>query len=95
MTEYNQIFASDDVSCGVTPPPWSDGGMVWPIPMGFYTNNVSLGTAPLGELSLNVRSVYTIMPSGKVIISKLGHWVSRDTNDVIVVDGRVTRGEEQ
>jgi hypothetical protein len=35
-----------------------------------------------------------MMNSGKGIVSKLGHWVSRDTNDVIVVDGKVMKGDE-
>ena len=84
----------DRATCGAVPPPWSNGGMVWPIPMGFHGEQAPLGTPPLGEIDANVASVYTVMSSGSVILSKLGPWASRSTNDVIVVDGAVVKGEE-
>ena len=90
----NTIFTADNVTFGAAPPPWDEGGMVWPIPMGWHTNNVPLGAPPIKEIPCSVSAVYTMMNSGKGIISKLGHWVSRDTNDVIVVDGKVMKGDE-
>ena len=90
----NTIFTVDNVTFGSAPPPWNEGGMVWPIPMGWHTNNVPLGTPPIKEIPCSVSAVYTIMGSGKGIVSKLGHWVSRDTNDVIVVDGEIMKGIE-
>lgn len=89
----NVLDTIDRATCGDVPPPWSNGGMVWPIPMGFHCEQAPLGTPPIGEIDANVSSVYTVMSSGSVILSKLGHWVSRNTNDVIVVDGVVVKGE--
>ena len=90
----NALDIVDRATCGAVPPPWSNGGMIWPIPMGFHTEQVPLGSPPIGEIDANVSSIYTVMPSGSVILSKLGHWISRSTNDVIVVDGVVVKGEE-
>ena len=90
----NALDIVDRATCGAVPPPWSNGGMIWPIPMGFHTEQVPLGSPPIGEIDANVSSIYTVMPSGSVILSKLGHWISRSTNDVIVVDGVVLKGEE-
>ena len=90
----NELDTVDQATCGAVPPPWSSGGMVWPIPMGFHVEQAALGTPPIGEINANVSSVYTLMSSGKAILSKLGHWVSRNTNDVIVVDGIVVKGED-
>ena len=83
----------DRVSVGSAPRPWAHGGMIWPIPMGWHTNNVQLGTAPLKEIPANVRSVYTMISGeGTIVVSKLNHWISRGTNSVVTLDGEVVNG---
>ena len=88
------VVATAVVSVGAAPSPWSHGGMVWPIPMGWHTNNVPIGTSPIGEISADVRAVYTMVSgNGTIILSKLGHWISRGTNSVVTLDGEVVQNE--
>ena len=93
VSDNNVLRVRDRVSVGSAPRPWAHGGMIWPIPMGWHTNNVQLGTAPLKEIPANVRSVYTMISGeGTIVVSKLNHWISRGTNSVVTLDGEVVNG---
>ena len=88
----NQINTVDDVTCALCPSPWTNGGLIWNIPMGWNTNGVVMGMAPAKEIPIDIRSVTTILSSGMVIMSKLGHVAVRDIMDLITIDGVVTKG---
>ena len=69
--------------------------MIWPIPMGWHTNNVQLGTVPLKCINADIRTVYTMISAeGTIVVSKLSHWISRGTNCVVTLDGEVVNGDQ-
>ena len=45
------------------------------------------------EIPVDIQSVTTISDSGTVTMSKLGHYTVRNTNDVIIVDDIITKGD--
>ena len=95
VSDDNVLRIRDRVSVGTAPTPWSHGGMIWPIPMGWHTNNVQLGTVPLKCINADIRTVYTMISAeGTIVVSKLSHWISRGTNCVVTLDGEVVNGDQ-
>ena len=89
----NMINAIDKVTCSNCPPPWASGYLSWDIPVGWSTNGAVMGDAPIKEIPVDIQSVTTISDSGTVTMSKLGHYTVRNTNDVIIVDDIITKGD--
>ena len=90
----------DRPSCGACPPPWSQGTLIWDIPFGWHSlggNNMAptMGTTPNGQFATDTKSTTVITASGMVFVMKLGHWVSRDIYNEVVLDGVVVREGNQ
>ena len=47
------------------------------------------GVQPIGQFATQVRHVADITPNGTVKVTKLNNWVSRATNEVIMLNGVV------
>ena len=54
--------------------------------IGWKAEN-SISSEPLGQFAMQVRHVADITPNGTVKITKLSNWVSRGTNEVIILNG--------
>ena len=49
----------------------------------------SISSEPYGQFATNVRQRFHITPNGTVKVTKLNNWVSRGTNEVIMLNGAV------
>ena len=47
------------------------------------------GVQPTGQFATHVRHIADITPNGTVKVTKLNNWVSRGTNEVIMLNGVV------
>ena len=80
-------------------PTWDTGWISWEVPFGWTwrrekdgdASNPALydGVQPLGQFAADVRHVADITPNGTVKVTKLNNWVSRGTNEVIMLNGVV------
>ena len=89
----------DHVASAVRPQPWSDGEMTWKIPIQWFERLESSLSWPDGMVFSDGKfvggsevahlQVFNMTECGTARVSKHGHWISRTTNDVIRLDGRV------
>ena len=68
---------------------WHHGYLSWNIPFGWNTG-ITTGTAPeYSQFATDTRQEILLDAEGTVTVSKLGCWISRSTNDVIMLYGDV------
>lgn len=92
----------DHAASGARTPPWSDGVMVWKIPIQWFQrldsslswlNGMTFSDGKLvGGSDSAYMQAFEMSGSGTVKVTKHGHWISRSTNDVIRLDGRQVHG---
>ncbi len=72
--------------CGT---PWEDGYIRWVIPVGWNEHNTTGRTPPVKLCRRRYFQTFGISPDGTVGVMKFGHVASRETNDVVMVNGDV------
>ena len=80
-------------------PTWDTGRVSWEVPFGWTWRREENeddqdptlydGVQPIGQFAMDVRHVADITPNGTVKVTKLNNWVSRGTNEVIMLNGAV------
>ena len=86
----DNTFSTDDVFFEENPSPWSEGEITWFIPCEWTTARSNL-TVGVGTRFCNPIQRFTLMTDGTASIGKFGHVVTRNTNDVIFLDGRIVQ----
>ena len=75
---------------------WREGHVRWPIPMGWQDITACETDWPeLKRFGGPYEQVFGIEHNGTVSVSKHGHFMSRSTNDVIIVDNEIKKGVVQ
>jgi hypothetical protein len=69
-------IGQDTAALAGLPQPWSDGRFTWPIPALWWLPGSSSNSLPWSD------QVFIIDASGTMTITKFGHTVTRNTNDV-------------
>ena len=80
---------TNDLTMGV----WSDGLLVWNINWGWGELTSNQGDSPVKAMTTPYNQTFTFDEYGTLTISKFQNTVSRDTNNVIRLNGSVVVGE--
>ena len=84
----NNFFTTDmPVMFSECPPPWTDGEIVWQIPVEWAFS--STNAAGTGITFYNGNQKFKIDADGTVSIEKFGYIISRGTNDTLSLKKRI------
>ena len=68
---------------------WYDGYLSWDVPYGWNVTNTTGTASEFGQFATDTQQEFLIDAEGTVTIMKLNSWISRSTNDVIMLYGDI------
>ena len=74
--------------------PWQAGMIEWDIPIGWNERNTAGNMTPVKQVTVVYHQNFAITSDGSLSVAKLGHVVTRTTNDVIMLNGTIVKGAE-
>ena len=82
----NNVYAVDRAFIPECPPPWINGTLTWIIPNEWQAQS-QYPQVQGTNVFFTCEQIFTINEEGTVSVSKLGHTITRMTNNVVTIDG--------